>query len=78
MAPMYLQDLSQVKTPGHYSLRSDALGLSRWGGVSQGPGSLHGARPLETVHLLLQFPDSGRAVFLLSQRVTLLIILKGT
>ena len=29
MAPMYLQDLLQVKTPGRYSLRSDALGLHK-------------------------------------------------
>ena len=27
MVPMYLQDLLQVKNPGRYSLRSDALGL---------------------------------------------------
>ena len=29
MAPMYLQDLLQVKTPGRYSLSSDALGLHK-------------------------------------------------
>ncbi|XP_068750744.1 uncharacterized protein [Montipora capricornis] len=29
MAPMYLQDLLQVKTRGRYSLRSDALGLHK-------------------------------------------------
>ena len=27
MAPMYLQDLLNAKTPGRYSLSSDALGL---------------------------------------------------
>ena len=54
---MYLQDLLQVKTPGHYSLHNDTL---------------------ETPHLLLQFPDSLTAVLLLSERVTILIILKGT
>ena len=26
---MYLQDLLQVRTPGRYSLRSDALGLHK-------------------------------------------------
>ena len=37
-----------------------------------------GATPLETGHLLLQFPGSGTAVLFLSERVTLLLILKGT
>ena len=69
---MYLQDLLQVKTPGRYSLRSDAQGLLKV------PHTLYVARPLETGHLLLQFPDSGTAVLLLSQRVALLIILKRT
>ena len=45
--------------------------------ASQDPGTLLPiARPLETGHLLLQFPDSGTAVLLLSQKVTLLIIYK--
>ena len=64
MASIYLQDLLYVKNPDVES--------------SQGSSHLHGARPLNTGHLLLQFPDSGTAVFLQSQRVTLLIILKGT
>ena len=37
-----------------------------------------GARPLETTHLLLHFPDSGTAFLFLSERVTLLLILKET
>ena len=56
--------------------------------ASQDPGTLlpwvfsrflaHGARPLEIAHLLLQFPGPGTVVLFLSERVTLLVILKGT
>ena len=68
MAQMYLQDLFQVKTPGRFSLRSDALGLLKV------PPTVTFGDPAFAAAV----PDSGTAVLLLSQRVTLLIILKGT
>ena len=75
MAPMYLQDRSFASEDP----RTLYILPTQWRpGSSQGSSHLHGARPLETGHLLLQFPDSRTAVLMLSQKVTLLIILKGT
>ena len=66
MAPMICRIFCKSR-PG--TLLPTQWSLGSW----QGSSHLHGARPLETAHLL---PDSETAILLLSERVTLLIILK--
>ena len=72
MAPMYMQDLLQVKTQGRHFLRSDALGLQK---VPHTCMVQELWRP-RICCCCSQIP--GTAVLLLSQIVILLIILEGT